>query len=303
MGDCRQKGGILSGPKQENRVWLNGDLVPESQAHISLFDRGYLYGDGLFETMRAYAGKVFRLEQHWRRLVSAGQAVELPIPLAHAEISSAIADLLKANNLADAYLRLTVSRGIGLGPLPEANLTPTLSIIARPLHLPSAKEYQKGWRGLLVATSLAPGSLQSGLKSLSYLDKIYAKLQARRAGANEAILFNSAGRVTEGATTNIFLVKENRLLTPALENGLLPGITRRVIFDLAKNLELSSAEIELTPQDIFSAQECFLTNSLLEIMPLVRLDEKAIAGGVPGPVTGALQAGYRRLVQEDIGFC
>jgi branched-chain amino acid aminotransferase len=303
MGDYRQKGGILSAPKQENRVWLNGDLVPESQAHISLFDRGYLYGDGLFETMRAYDGKVFRLEQHWLRLVAAGQAIELSIPLSLKEISSAVADLLKANNLADAYLRLTVSRGIGLGPLPEANLTPTLSIIARPLHLPSAKEYQKGWRGLLVATSLAPGSLQSGLKSLSYLDKISAKLQARRGGAKEAILFNSAGQVTEGATSNIFLVKNDRLLTPALESGLLPGITRRVIFDLAKDLELPSAEIELNPQDIFSAQECFLTNSLLEIMPLVGLDEKAIAGGFPGPVTGALQAGYRRLVQEDIGFC
>lgn len=290
----------MSAPEKAYFVWLNGDLVPETQAQVSLFDRGYLYGDGLFETMRAYAGKVFRLERHWQRLAAAGQAIALPIPLAFGKISSAIADLLEANNLTDAYLRLTVSRGVGLGPLPEADLIPTISIIAHPLHLPSAEEYQKGWRGLLVTTSLAPGSLQSGLKSLSYLDKIYAKLQARRAGANEAILCNSAGQVTEGATTNIFLVKENRLLTPALEIGLLPGITRQVILESAKTLALPSAEIEITPQDIFSSQEVILTNSLLEIMPLVSLDGKRIGDGCPGPVTAPLQDAYRRLVREAI---
>jgi branched-chain amino acid aminotransferase len=302
MGDCRQKGGILNAPDKENSVWLNGDLIPESQARVSLFDRGYLYGDGLFETLRAYGGKIFLLEQHWQRLVAAGQAIELSVPLTYREISSAIDDLLEANNLTDAYLRLTVSRGTGLGPLPGTNLTPTISIIARPLQLPSAEAYKTGWSAVLVETSLAPGSLQSGLKSLSYLDKINAKLQARRAGANEAILINSAGQVTEGATANIFLVKDRRLITPAPTAGLLPGITRQVILELAPELTIPIDEMIVIPQDIFSAQEAFLTNSLLEVMPLVSLDGKRIGDGPPGPVTSAFQDAYRRQVREALSL-
>jgi len=291
----------LSLPHQENKVWLNGRLILESQAHISLFDRGYLYGDGLFETMRAYRGKVFRLDGHWQRLITATEAIELSLTVGLKELSSAITDLLKANDLSDAYLRLTVSRGIGLGPLPEANLAPTISLIARPLHLPSPEEYQTGWRAILVPTSLAPGSLQSGFKSLSYLDKINAKLQTRRAGVNEAILINSAGQVTEGAVSNLFLIKHDRLLTPALAGGLLPGITRQVILELAPKLEIPVDETNLVPQDIFSAQEAFLTNSLLEIVPLAALAGKPIGNCLPGPITSALQAAYRRLVREATG--
>jgi branched-chain amino acid aminotransferase len=303
MGDERQKGGILSSPTPaENSVWLNGELVPENRARISLFDRGYLYGDGLFETLRAYGGKVFRLEQHWQRLQASAREIELSLPLSLETVASAITALLSANNLSDAYLRLTVSRGVGLGPLPEPNLTPTISLIVRPLRLPSPESYEKGWQGALVTTSLAPGSLQSRLKSLSYLDKINARLAARRAGADEAILINSAGKVTEGATTNIFLVKAGRLLTPALEEGLLPGVTRRVVMELAASQSLPVEETSLTPPDICAAEEAFLTNALLEIMPLVSLDHQPVGEGFPGPVTAALRASYRLLVSREINY-
>ena len=284
----------------ERFVWLNGALVAEAVAQVSLFDRGYLYGDGLFETLRAYAGQVFRLTQHLARLAEGAQAIGLRLVLDEQQLAGAITELLAANHLSEAYLRLTVSRGVGLGPLPPTQATPTISIIARPLQAPPLEQYQRGWRGVLVESALAPGARLSQVKALSYLDKLMAKLTAQEQDAQEAILVNCRGEVTEGATSNVFLVMEGRLLTPPLAAGLLNGITRSVVLELAAKLRLPVSEVRITPELIYAAQECFLTNSVIELMPLSRLACRQIGAGRGGPVTAALQTAYQRLVADEL---
>ena len=280
-------------------VWLNGALLPEEAARVSLFDRGYLYGDGLFETMRAYNSKLFRLRQHFDRIAAGASEIGIPLPLAFHQLKHVATELLQANGLADAYLRLTISRGVGLGPLPAADLSPTISLIARPLRLPSPQEYETGWKGILAVSSLAPGAQLSQLKSLSYLDKLLAKMQAKAAGAQEAILTNARGEITEASTSNIFIIKGQQLLTPPISAGLLPGITRAVILELAAQLSLTINETAIKPADVFVADECFLTNSIMEIMPLTRLADRAIGTGRPGAMTLTIQQAYRETVLSE----
>jgi branched-chain amino acid aminotransferase len=274
-------------------VWLNGTLVAEDEAQVSLFDRGYLYGDGLFETMRAYGGKVFCLEAHLARLRAGANAIGMKLPLSQRQTEMAIASLLEVNSLSDAYLRLTISRGVGLGPLPEEKLLHTISLIARPLHLPAEGEYAQGWKAILTSSALAPGALQSQLKSLSYIDKVLAKMQAQAAGVQEAVLVNSSGEIAEGATSNLFIVTAGQLITPHISIGILPGITREVVIELATQMELEVTQTRLTPADLFAAKEAFLTNSIIEIMPLVEVAEHKIGNGKVGPVTQKLLEAYR----------
>jgi len=281
-------------------VWLNGTLLPEGEARVSLFDRGYLYGDGLFETMRAYGGKIFRLRQHLVRLTEGARELGLRLRLACSQIEQAAADLLDTSGLSDAYLRLTVSRGPGLGPLPKHNLKPTISLIARRLRLPSPQEYEKGWKAVLVESALSLNSQLSKVKSLSYLDKVLARIRAREAGADEALLVNSQGEIAEASTSNFFLLQEGRLLTPPLKAGLLRGITRETIMELAPRLSLGVSEATLTPEEVFSAQECFLTNSIMEVMPLTSLEGQEIGEGRRGPITAALHRAYQNLVVKEL---
>jgi branched-chain amino acid aminotransferase len=302
MGADGRRGEVLTTSEPQNKayVWLNGALLPEQEARISLFDRGYLYGDGLFETMRAYGGGIFRLAQHIERLQEGARTIRLELPLNAAEAARAAGKLLQANTLSDAYLRLSVSRGIGLGPLPPEGISPTISLIARPLRLPDTQEYADGWSAILVESSISPGAGLSQLKPLSYLDKLLAKMKAREAGVQEAVLVNSRGEVTEASTSNLFVLHGKRLLTPPPEAGLLKGITRGVVMELAPNLSLQVAESRLLPSDIFSAQECFLTNSIMEIMPLCWLEGERIGEGRRGPVTSALRKAYADLVKKEL---
>ncbi len=284
------------------RVWLNGALLPEAEARVSLFDRGYLYGDGLFETMRAYGGRIFRLRRHLERLAEGARAINLSYAPEQNEIEKIAEELLQANGLTDAYLRLTVSRGLGLGPLPGENLAPTVSLIARPLQLPSPETYERGWKAILVESALSPGSRLSQLKPLSYLDKTLAKMEAKKAGVDEAILVNSRGEITEASTSNLFLVKGNDLLTPPAEAGLLAGITRAAVLELAPALSLQVVETRLTPADLSSAAECFLTNSILEVMPLTGVGEAPIGEGQPGRISRKIHKAYQNLVKSELGL-
>jgi len=281
-------------------VWLNGNLVLEEEARVSLFDRGYLYGDGLFETMRAYSGRIFRLEQHLERLAEGARQISLPFSLQASEVAHTAGNLLQANGLTDAYLRLTLSRGPGVGPLPPDSISPTVSLIARPLKLPSPAEYKNGWKGILLESALSPEARLSQLKSLSYLDKVMAKMKAKAAEVQEAVLVNSRGEITEASASNLFLIRGARLLTPPPEAGILKGITRAAVMELAPSLSLRVSETRLLPSDIFASQEAFLTNSIIEIMPLTWLDGDRIGEGRRGPVTAALQRAYKKLVKKEL---
>jgi len=279
-------------------VYLNGDFLPEDRASVSIFDRGLLYGDGLFETVRAYGGRLFRLDRHLERLADSARQIGLP-PIG--DLSGPANELLARNSLADAYLRITVTRGVGLG-LEATETSPTVLIIARPLNLPPPETYARGYAVRIVPAEHARGAALPGLKSLCYLDKILARRRAREQGADEALLVNSAGALTEAAASNVFLVLGGRLVTPALDQGVLPGITRDAVIELARDVELSVEE-EVVPAGLLrDAEECFLTNSIMEIMPVTRADDYLIGRGRPGPITAQLRQAYAELVRRELGL-
>ncbi len=284
------------GKPVEEIVHLNGSLVPLSQARLSPLDHGFLYGYGLFETMRAYSGHIFRLEAHLARLRRA--AASLGLELDHLpDMTQALYDTLDANHLGAARIRLTLSGGPG-EPVPDmaACQEPTLLIIARE-YLPHADSvYRQGFRVTVSAISRNARSPLSRLKSLSYLDNLLARRESRLAGADEAIMLNERGFVAEGSTSNVFLVSGNALRTPGEDSGILPGVTRSVVLELARSAGLAAVEEEMAPGEFALADEAFCTNSLIEIMPITAFGGEAIGRGVPGEVTARLTAAYRELV-------
>ncbi len=284
------------GKPVEEIVHLNGSLVPLSQARLSPLDHGFLYGYGLFETMRAYSGHIFRLEAHLARLRRA--AASLGLELDHLpDMTQALYDTLDANHLGAARIRLTLSGGPG-EPVPDmaACREPTLLITARE-YLPHADSvYRQGFRVTVSAISRNARSPLSRLKSLSYLDNLLARRESRLAGADEAIMLNERGFVAEGSTSNVFLVSGNALRTPGEDSGILPGVTRSVVLELARSAGLAAVEEEMAPGEFALADEAFCTNSLIEIMPITAFGGEAIGRGVPGEVTARLTAAYRELV-------
>jgi branched-subunit amino acid aminotransferase/4-amino-4-deoxychorismate lyase len=277
-------------------VCLNGSLLPLSQARLSPLDQGFLYGYGLFETMRAYSGHVFRLEAHLARLRRA--AAFLGLGVDHLpDLSRAVHDTLAANHLSNARIRLTLSAGPG-EPVPDmtACREPTLLITARD-YVPHADAvYRQGFRAALSTIRRNTRSPLSGMKSLSYLDNLLARREARLAGADEAIMLNEQGLVAEGSTSNVFLVSGNALRTPGEDSGILPGVTRGLVLELARSAALGTAEGKIAPGELVSADEAFCTNSLIEIMPITTCDGRAVGRGVPGEITARLTAAYRELV-------
>jgi branched-chain amino acid aminotransferase len=283
-------------------VYWRDRFLPEHDACVSVADRGFLYGDGLFETMRAYGGRVFRLDAHLDRLFAAARVLGLRIPGARRALAAVIDELLTRNRLADAYVRLTVSRGTGpSGPTPTASHQPTLLIVAQPLSLPSAAKYRQGYRAVILPPSVCAEATLPRIKSLSYLPSVLARAAAKRARADEGLLRNSRGQVTEGATSNLFTVRRGKLLTPPVDSGLLPGITRAAVLEIAQPIGVSAREVALGPQDLWAADECFLTNSIIEIMPVTRIDGRPVGTGRIGPVTQRLQEEYRGLVANELG--
>jgi branched-chain amino acid aminotransferase group I len=288
----------------EESVYLNGSLVPRSQAHISVDDHGFLYGYGLFETMRAYHGKIFLLERHLKRLTDAAQTIGLAPALARVDLGKACVDTLRANGLQEARIRLTVSRGeADAFPWSGTGGEPTVVVTARSYTPFSAEIYNRGYQAGI--SSLRRGrSLASRIKSTNYLSSALARREALSSGLDEALLLNESGVVAEGSASNIFFVRDSGLLTPSLESGILPGITRQVVIELAEALSISVTEEDVSPAELRQFDEAFLTNSMIEIMPLVAIRDDTgqtvnIGPGKPGEVTRRLMAAYKERVERE----
>lgn len=281
-------------------VYLNGRLVPRGRALISAFDHGFLYGYGLFETMRAYNGVIFRLDSHLARLRRSAGVLGFTAKLAGIDLESACQQTLLANNLKEASIRLMVTAGPG-EPIPDPATTsqPTVLVMARRYRPIPAQVYQQGYRAIISELRRDSLSPLSQVKASNYLISYMARQEARAAGADEALLLNERNLLSEGSTTNIFLVLGKFVLTPHLHCGLLPGITREAVLELAGSLGLEAAEWELGERDLFQAQEAFLTNSLIQVMPLTQVSGQPVGSGQPGLITRKLMAAYRKLVARE----
>ena len=283
------------------KIYLDGKFVAAADAKISVFDHGLLYGDGIFEGIRLYQGNVFRLEDHLERLWYSAKAILLNIPISRAEMAAAVCEACRQNGLRDGYIRLLVTRGIGdLGLSPWLCPKPSVVIIADKIALYPPEYYLSGLSIATVPTRrVGPAAVPPMIKSLNYLNNILAKIEARQAGALEAIMLNEAGFVAECTGDNIFIVHKGRLLTPAAQQGALKGITRETIFSIAQQLGILLEEHELTRYDLWNADECFLTGTGAEVIPVVKLDGREIGDGKPGPVTGRVLTEFRQRVLTE----
>lgn len=269
------------------KIYLDGQFYDKENAKVSVFDHGLLYGDGVFEGIRFYRGKVFRLEEHIARLYDSAKAICLTIPLTAAEMTEALLETIRQNDLQDGYVRLVVTRGpgdLGLNPLlcPKA----TVIIIAAKITLYPEEMYKNGLSVVTCATRRIPhGALSPMVKSLNYLNNVLAKIEAQQSGAGEGLMLNEQGYVAECTGDNIFTIKNGKIFTPPISSGALAGITREVVFEIAADLGVSISEPNMTRYDIYTADECFLTGTAAEIIPAVKLDTRIIGDGKPGPVT------------------
>lgn len=285
---------------EDKWIYLNGSLVLENEARISPFDHGFLYGHGLFETMRVYCGKVFCLDEHLKRLHNSSHTLGWPEWFHAGNLSAAIYQTLEKNKLQEASVRLTVSRGIGESrPDPSTCTQMTVAVFAYPLHPLSSEVYEQGWS--LVQSTIRRNltSPICGLKVANYLDHILAKAEARKKGANEALLLNTKGAVSEGTMCNIFFVREGKLISPDEKSGILPGITRALVLELAKEAGIESEERQVDPNELLGISEMFVTSSLFEIMPVTTLDQRIVNDGRPGPLTKLLQTEYKHKVERS----
>ncbi len=279
-------------------VYLNGSLIPRSQARISALDYGFLYGFGLFETMRAYGGQVFRLDSHLNRLARSAEILGLPIEAL--DLKGAVRDTIQANKLSDARVRITISIGEGgMVPDPSTCRQPTVLILAGHYKPYPEQVYEKGFRAVVSSIRRNSQSPLSRLKSANYLENMLAKQEARAAGVDEAICLNEKGLLAEASMSNIFLVNDGILRTSGEESGILPGITREVVLELASQLDINTFEQDIRLDELFQAQEAFLTNSLMEIMPLTEIDGKPVGSGRPGSLTKRLMVEYKKLVRPS----
>ena len=281
------------------KVYINGKLYPKEEAKVSVYDHGFLYGDGVFEGIRSYGGKVFRLDEHLDRLYESARAIWLEIPIAKAELAQAVNDTLAANNITDGYIRLVVSRGAGtLGLDPRKTADPQVIIIADSITLYPEEYYQNGLEIVTASTVRNhPAALSPRIKSLNYLNNILAKIEAIQAGTIEALMLNTRGEVAECTGDNLFIVRGKQLLTPPCEAGILDGVTRRAILELGGKVGLDVREVALVRHDIYVADECFLTGTAAEVIPVVKLDSRLIGDGKPGPVTRDLIERFRALTR------
>jgi len=285
-------------------IYLNGRLIPRSKAKLSPFDHGFLYGYGLFETMRAYQGHIFRLDRHLARLRRSAQSLGLTHSILHVvegkqSLETACMATLEVNKLKDARLRLTVSAGEGdMTPDPSTCPSPTVLITAQHLVPLPPEKYETGFKAAIAFLRRNSQSPLSRLKSTCYMENILALMAARAAGCDEAILLNEQGYLAEGSTTNIFLASNGELITPSLESGVLPGITREAVLEIARAANIKTMERQVELKELIEAEEAFVTNSILELMPLTWFEGKPVGTGKPGQLSKELLAAYRKLVNE-----
>ncbi len=281
-------------------IYLNGERVPRERAVISVYDHGFLYGDGVFEGLRFYSGRVFKLREHLERLEESARHIHLVIPGTLDTLASDVEATVLASGMSDGYVRLIVTRGVGnLGLDPRSCPTPQVIIIADGISLYPVEMYEKGME-IVTASTIRnhPNALNPRIKSLNYLNNILAKLEAIRAGVPEAIMLNHMGEVAECTADNIFVVEKGRLRTPPRNAGILAGITRATVLDLARASGIETFEETLTRHDVYTADEMFLTGTGAEIIPVTRVDGRPIGNGSPGPVTRGLRGKYHELVRN-----
>ncbi len=281
-------------------VYLNGKFVPKEDAKVSVFDHGYLYGDGIYETLRAYKGVLFHLDRHLVRLKHSADSIFLKLPLPLDKIGAALNDAVKANKLSDAYVRIQISRGTGeIGLDPALCPEPTTVIVAKPFKDYPAEHYERGVSLAVVKTRRNhPLALSPSIKGTNFLNNILAKIESLRAGAYEAVMLNWEGYVAEGTISNIFFVKAGVLYTPSLETGILEGVTRGLVLELARKERIEAREALIRAEELLAADECFITNTTVEVMPVTSVDNRAVGNGKPGPATAALGKAYKDEVQK-----
>lgn len=281
----------------EPMVYVDGEMYPKSEAKISVFDHGLLYGDGIFEGIRVYSGRIFRFKEHMDRLFESARCLRLQLPLERAGIERAVEDTVRANGMREAYIRLVVTRGTGdLGLDPRKCKKSTLIVIVDKITVYNEELYAQGIPIITSSTRrIRPDMLDQRAKSLNYLNSIMAKIEANIAGVDEALMLDCNGNVAECSVDNIFIVKNGKLLTPGLEFPILAGVTRAVVLELAQQLEIPAVECTLTLHDVYCADEFFLTGTGAELMPVISVDSRTIGDGRPGPLTAGLLKEFRAL--------
>ena len=286
---------------KDSMIFIDGKFYSQANAKISVFDHGLLYGDGIFEGIRFYNGRVFRLEEHLDRLWDSARSICLEVPMSKREMTEALLETVRQNDLRDGYIRLLVTRGVGnLGLNPAQCETPSVIIIAATITLYPEAMYQNGLTVVTVATRRTnPAALNPAVKSLNYLNNVMARIEANLAGADEALMLNDSGNVAECTADNVFVVKRGQIFTPPITAGALRGITRSVVFEIAAELTVKITEADITRHDVFIADECFLTGTAAEIIPVIKADGRPIGNGKPGPITARMIARFRELTRES----
>ncbi len=290
-----------TGSVQES-VYVNGKFLPRAEAKVSVFDRGYLYGDGVFEGIRTYNGRIFRLDKHLERLYRGAKAIALDLPLTPEEFKDVIIEAVRRNGLRDCYIRVVVSRGegdLGLNPM-NCHTPPTIVVIVDHISLYPKEVYEQGLE-LVTCTTCRnlPTALNPEIKSLNYLNNILARIEVVRAGAHEGLMLNHLGYVAEATGDNVFVVREGVLKTPPPHTGILEGITRQVVLELAQEMDLPVREDMLTLYEVYTADECFLTGTAAEIVPVARTDGRVIGDGHPGPITKRLMERFKEVTVTE----
>ncbi len=286
--------------ERERYVYVRGSFVPEAEASVSVFDRGLLYGDGVFEGIRAYNGRVFRLVDHIDRLFASALAVNIDIPLTRSRAAEIVVEAFRRNDMRDGYVRFVVTRGVaGLGLAVDGDAEPTVVCIAANISVHNSSQYDRGLSLITAQTRRNPvDTIDPRVKSLNYMNNVMARMESNAAGADEALMLTHDGYVVEASVQNVFLALDGRLVTPPTYVGALAGITRSTVMTLAAQIGWETDEALFTTEEVYAADECFLTGTAAEVAPVVTVDGRRIGSGAPGPATGAIADAYRVYARE-----
>lgn len=285
---------------KEAQIYIDGEFYSEANAKVSVFDHGLLYGDGVFEGIRFYNGRVFRLEEHLERLWDSARSICLEVPISMPAMTEALLETIRQNDMREGYIRLIVTRGVGnLGLNPAQCKRPSVIIIAAAIALYPPEVYEKGLTVVTCATRRTnPASLNPAVKSLNYLNNVMARIEANLAGADEALMLNDDGNVAECTADNVFVIKHGQVFTPPIYAGALRGITRSVVFEIAAELGIKITETDLTRHDVFIADECFLTGTAAEVIPVIMADGRTIGSGKPGAISTRMISRFREITRQ-----
>ena len=293
--------GSSAAAAKQSTIYIDGQFLPEAEAKVSVFDHGLLYGDGIFEGIRFYNGRVFRLEEHHDRLWDSARSILLDIPMSREEMTEALLETIRKNGLRDGYIRQIVTRGVGnLGLNPAQCKSPTVIIIAATIALYPEEVYRNGLTIVTCPTRRAgAATLNPAVKSLNYLNNVMARIEANLSGADEALMLNDAGMVAECTADNVFIIKKGQIFTPPISAGALRGITRAVVFEIADELGIKITETDISRHDVFVADECFLTGTAAEVIPVIKADGRTIGTGKPGELSGRMITRFRELTRAE----